>query len=174
MASSLVMARTAPLLAVYASCGVALPSKATTLAVLMMLPFLLLCFRKLMTACLHPNHTPLTLMLCVRSHIFSGVSIASASSPCIMPALLKIMSTPPQESTWDTIAATSSSLDTSHLIVFNCGCLGMIFSIFSVAFSKAGSEISAISTEAPSRRNRIVVSRPIPLHEFSKFSHLDI
>lgn len=38
MASSRVMASTAPLLAVYANWGVALPVKATTLAVLMILP----------------------------------------------------------------------------------------------------------------------------------------
>lgn len=42
MANSRVNARTAPLLAVYANWGVALPTKATTLAVLIMLPFVFL------------------------------------------------------------------------------------------------------------------------------------
>jgi hypothetical protein len=35
--------------------------------------------------------------------------------------------------------------------------------IFVIALARAGSEMSAIRTEAPSRRKRIVVSRPIPL-----------
>lgn len=81
IANSLVIANTAPLLAVYASCGVALPTRATTLAVLMMEPRVFLCWRMLRMACLLPNQTPLTLMLWVRSQIFSGVSMASASSP---------------------------------------------------------------------------------------------
>ena len=77
MANSLVSARTAPLLAVYANWGVAEPTRATTLAVLMTLAFVFPCLRKLRTACLLPNHTPLTLIACVRSQIFSGVSSAS-------------------------------------------------------------------------------------------------
>lgn len=99
MASSRVMASTAPLLAVYASCGAPLPTRATTLAVLMILVFVFLCLRMLSTACLLPYQTPLTLMLWVRSQILSGVLTASSSSACIIPALLNMTSTPPQEST---------------------------------------------------------------------------
>ncbi len=163
IANSLVIAKTAPLLAVYASCGVALPTNATTLAVLMILPFVFPCFRILITACLHPNHTPLTLILCVKSQIFSGVSIASASSACMMPALLKMISTPPQESRWETMAATSDSLETSHLIVSRRGGLGRISWTLAWAFARADSEMSAIRTAAPSRAKRMVVSRPMPL-----------
>ena len=109
IANSLVIANTAPLLAVYASCGVALPTRATTLVVLITLPRFLACLRILSTACLLPNHTPLTLILCVKSQISSGVSIASASLLCMMPALLNMMSTPPQPSTYATRAAMEGS-----------------------------------------------------------------
>lgn len=85
IASSLVKASTAPLLAVYASWGVAAPTRATTEAVLMMEPFVFLCLRRDRTACLQPNHTPLTLMLCVRSQIFSGVSMASLVCQSLHP-----------------------------------------------------------------------------------------
>src|SRR5690242_19364293 len=98
IASSLVIANTAPLLAVYASCGVALPINATKLAVLIIIPLVFLCRRMLSTACLDPYHTPFTLTFCVISQIFSGVPMASASSACMIPALLKITSHPPHES----------------------------------------------------------------------------
>lgn len=98
IANSRVIARTAPLLAVYANCGVAAPTSATIDAVLITEARFLPCFRKLRTACFDPNHTPLTLMFIVRSQMSSGHSSASPSLGCIIPALLKITSSPPQES----------------------------------------------------------------------------
>lgn len=104
MASSRVMARTAPLEAVYASWGVAAPSLATKEATLMTEPprwrpfsgsslFCLLAksqragswrkqqltLRMAITAYLQPYQTPLTLMAWVRSQIFSSVLTASSS-----------------------------------------------------------------------------------------------
>lgn len=60
IASSLVIAKTAPLEAVYASCGVALPIRATTEAVLITDVFVLLWRRNDRIACLHPYQTPFT------------------------------------------------------------------------------------------------------------------
>jgi hypothetical protein len=110
-----------------------------------------------------PNQTPLTLMLCVRSQIFSGVSIASASLACMIPALLKITSVPPQLSCDSTIACTSDSLDTSHRMDSTRGAEGTTSLTLANAFARAGSDTSAIRTLAPSRAKRILVSRPIPL-----------
>lgn len=163
MASSRVIASTAPLLAVYANWGVALPIRATTLAVLMMLPVVFLCLRILNTACLLPNQTPFTLMAWVRSQIFSDVLMASASWECMIPALLKMTSTPPHESRWATIAATSVSLETSHLTVSIWMWSGTIDFTLERAVARAGSDISAMRTWAPSRAKRTVVSRPMPL-----------
>jgi hypothetical protein len=163
MANSLVIASTAPLLAVYASWGVALPTSATTLAVLMTLVFFLPYFLKLMTACLLPNHTPLTLMACVRSQIFSGVLTASSSAECIIPALLKRTSRPPHESTCSTIACTSASFETSEILVSIFLASGTTSFNLATAFSRAGPEMSESRTLAPSRRKRTAVSRPIPL-----------
>jgi hypothetical protein len=164
IANSRVNAMTAPLLAVYASCGVALPTSATTLAVLITLAVFFPCFLKLKTAYLLPNHTPFTLMACVRSQIFSGVSIASASSACIMPALLKRTSTPPQESRCSTMALTSASLETSVILVSILLASGTISFNFATAFSSAGPEMSDMRMLAPSRAKRMHVSKPMPLH----------
>lgn len=60
MANSLVIARTAPLDAVYASCAVALPTRATTEAVFITDAFVFLCLRNDKIACLHPYQTPFT------------------------------------------------------------------------------------------------------------------
>ena len=163
MASSRVMASTAPLLAVYASWGVALPIRATTLAVFIILPLVFSCLRRLSTACLLPNQTPLTLIACVRSQIFSGVLMASASLACMIPALLNMMSTPPHESRRSTMAATSDSLETSHLHIWMRGWSGRISSTLASAMARAGSEMSAMRISAPSRAKRMVVSRPMPL-----------
>jgi len=46
----------------------------------MMLPTVLWCRRSDRMACLLPYQTPLTLMACVRSQIFSGVLMASDES----------------------------------------------------------------------------------------------
>lgn len=54
------MANTAPLEAVYASCAVALPTRATTEAVLITDAFVFLWRRNDRIACLHPNQTPFT------------------------------------------------------------------------------------------------------------------
>jgi len=84
---------------------------------------------------------------------------------CIIPALLNMMSTPPQSSRCSTMALTSDSLETSHVTVSIRGGLWRIVWIFERAFSRAGSDISAMRTAAPSRAKRMVVSRPIPLHK---------
>ena len=80
-----------------------------------------------------------------------------------MPALLNMMSTPPQESRCLTAASTSDSLDTSHLMVSSRGGSGRMEWTFDSATARAGSEMSAIRTAAPSRAKRMVVSRPMPL-----------
>lgn len=169
IASSRVMAKTAPLLAVYANCAVALPTRATTLAVLMMLPFFLPYFRRLRTACLLPNRTPFTLMLCVKSQISIGVLMASASAACIIPALLNITSTPPQGSMWAIMPLTCSSFDTSHWKVsIWLGWSGRIERTLSMAAVRAEADTSAIKTDAPSRAKRTVVSNPMPLSDVSR------
>ena len=84
---------------------------------------------------------------------------------CIIPALLNMISTPPHESRCFTMASTSVSLETSHLMVSSRGGLGRIEWTFENAFSRAGSDMSAMRTAAPSRAKRIVVSSPIPLHQ---------
>ena len=80
-----------------------------------------------------------------------------------MPALLNMMSTPPQESRCLTAASTSDSLDTSHLMVSSRGGSGRIEWTFDSAVARAGSDMSTIRTAAPSRAKRMVVSRPMPL-----------
>lgn len=154
-------------LAVYANCGVALPTNATTLAVFTTLPRSFPNFRMLKTACLHPHHTPLTLMPMVKSQIRSSVSTASLSSACMMPALLNMTSTPPQESRWETAAATSASRETSQVRV-STRCVvewreGKMEWTLVRAEEREGAEMSVIRTDAPSRRKRMVVSRPMPL-----------
>ena len=83
---------------------------------------------------------------------------------CIIPALLNMISTPPQESSSMTMASTSASLETSHLNIstrdFKLG--RMVWTLMRAKL-RAGAEMSAMRTEASSRANRIVVSRPIPL-----------
>lgn len=49
----------------------------------MMLARVFLCLRSERTACLLPNQTPFTLMLWVRSQIFSGVLMASCQDVSI-------------------------------------------------------------------------------------------
>lgn len=49
----------------------------------------------------------------------------------------------------------------------------MVSLTLEMALTRAGSEMSAIRTEAPSRANRIVVSRPIPLGEESRHQRPD-
>ena len=61
------------------------------------------------------------------------------------------------------MAATSDSLETSHLMVSRRGGLGRISWTFAWAFARAGSEMSAMRTAAPSRAKSMVVSKPIPL-----------
>lgn len=63
MASSLVIASTAPFEAVYANCAAALPTRATTEAVLITDPLVFPYLRKARTACLQPYHTPFTCVL---------------------------------------------------------------------------------------------------------------
>lgn len=86
----------------------------------------------------------------------------------MIPALLKMMSRPPQASSFSIAACTSDSLETSTLVVSTLPtAFGASDFAFAIAFSKAGSEMSVINTLAPSRRNRIVVSRPMPLSRTS-------
>ena len=135
---------------------------------LITLPLAFLNFLILSTPYLLPHHTPFTLILCVKSKIASGVAIASSSCACMMPALLNMISTPPQVSTAATIASTSASLLTSHFLVSSLvleGRLGRILLTLVRAVARAGSEISARRTEAPSRAKRMVVSRPMPLDQ---------
>lgn len=76
------------------------------------------------------------------------------------------MSTPPQASRRETAAAISDSRETSHGWVFRVwveGMEGRMEWIFSRAEERALVEMSSMRTEAPSRRKRIVVSRPMPL-----------
>ena len=62
------------------------------------------------------------------------------------------------------MAATEVSLETSTRRVSRRPVWeGRMEESLVVAFERAGSEISAIRTEAPSRRKRKVVSKPIPL-----------
>ena len=61
------------------------------------------------------------------------------------------------------MASTSASLETSHLMVSRRGGLGRMAWTFWTAVAKAGSDMSAMRTAAPSRRKRMVVSSPIPL-----------
>ena len=61
------------------------------------------------------------------------------------------------------MASTSGSLDTSHLMVSSRGGSGRIEWTFDTAAARAGSDMSAIRTAAPSRAKRMVVSRPMPL-----------
>ena len=63
------------------------------------------------------------------------------------------------------MASTSASLETSHLNVSSRGGSGRISRTLAEAVSRAGAEISAIRTAAPSRAKRMVVSRPMPLGE---------
>ncbi|KAH9845887.1 glutamine synthetase [Teratosphaeria destructans] len=87
-----------------------------------------------------------------------------ASSACMIPALLNMTSNPPQASSLATAASTSASLETSTLTVSTLpGACGASSLALVMAFASAGSEISHIKTEAPSRRNSTVVSRPMPL-----------
>ena len=85
-ASSRVIESTAPLLAVYATCGVAAPSFATNDAVLMIDPPP--ARRSAGMPNLQPKKTPRALMRIVSSHVSSLVEIASSSDACMMPALL--------------------------------------------------------------------------------------
>ena len=81
-----------------------------------------------------------------------------------MPALLNRMSSPPQESTCEIMAATEDSLETSVTMVSRRpGWEGRRVESLETAVVRAGCEMSAIRTEAPSRRKRWVVSKPIPL-----------
>ena len=105
--------------------------------------------------------------------------MASASLACMIPALLNMMSTPPQESRWSTRDLTSVSLETSqtweclvryknrHRQEFTCVSTlwaeGTSWRSFALAFSRAGAEISAMRTLAPSLAKRMHVSRPMPL-----------
>ena len=95
----------------------------------------------------------------------SALGCLETSAYCIMPALLNMMSTPPQSSRCLTMASTSDSLETSHLIVSTRGESESMERTFERAFSRAGSEMSAMRTAAPSRAKRMVVSRPIPLRK---------
>ena len=61
------------------------------------------------------------------------------------------------------MASTSASLETSHLIVSRRGGLGRMAWTFWTAVARAGSDMSAMRTAAPSRAKRMVVSSPIPL-----------
>ena len=61
------------------------------------------------------------------------------------------------------MASTSASLDTSHLMVSIRGGSGRMEWTFESAVARAGSDMSAIKTAAPSRAKRMVVSRPMPL-----------
>src|SRR5712671_4414168 len=76
----------------HASWGVAAPIVPTKLAVLTILPPVCKPFdssvgfsRIASIAYLHPHHTPLTLILMVRSQILSSVLSALSSSGCIIP-----------------------------------------------------------------------------------------
>src|SRR5687768_18055795 len=77
-ASSRVIESTAPLLAVYATCGVAAPSFATNDAVLMIDPPP--ARRSAGMPNLQPRNTPRALMRIVSSHVSSLVEIASSRS----------------------------------------------------------------------------------------------
>lgn len=68
------------------------------------------------------------------------------------------------------MAATSDSLETSHLHVWMRGWLGRISSTLASAVARAGSEMSAMRTSAPSRAKRMVVSRPMPLTQMEVLS----
>ena len=61
------------------------------------------------------------------------------------------------------MASTSDSLDTSHLMVSSRGGSGRMVWTFASAVARAGSDMSAMRTAAPSRAKRMVVSRPMPL-----------
>ncbi|MNL52165.1 hypothetical protein D3C87_1753150 [compost metagenome] len=112
-ASSRVSASTAPLLAVYATCGVAAPRIATNDAVLIIEPPPARCNAGI--PYLQPRKTPFALTFIVRSQIASSVVTALSSSLCMMPALLKIMFNFPNfSSAKATAASQSAALDTSE------------------------------------------------------------
>lgn len=70
------------------------------------------------------------------------------------------------------MALMSDSLLTSQVVISILPCMfGTISLTFAMPFSRAGREMSAIRIEAPSRANRMVVSRPIPLTEDVCQSH---
>ena len=85
-AISRVMASTAPLLVVYAICGVAAPMSATNDATLMIDPPPDSSIAGM--PALHPSQTPLRLTSMTRSQVDSGVSVAPPSSAGKIPALL--------------------------------------------------------------------------------------
>ena len=85
-ANSRVMARTPPLLAVYAICGTADPMSATSDDTFTMVP----PPESIRAGIpyLQPSQTPLRFTAITRSHVTSGVSMVPASSGGRMPALL--------------------------------------------------------------------------------------
>src|SRR3712207_3730643 len=82
----------------------------------------------------------------------------------MIPALLKMTSTPPQASTTFTIASTCASLLTSQTNVSALpSTLPTTDLTFSSAAVSASGFTSASRTLAPSCRKRMEVSRPMPL-----------
>ena len=67
------------------------------------------------------------------------------------------------------MASTSDSLDTSHLRVSRRGSGSeRVERTFERAVARAGEDMSAMRTAAPSRAKRMVVSSPMPLEMRSK------
>mmetsp|Transcript_16314 Transcript_16314/g.32509 ORF Transcript_16314/g.32509 Transcript_16314/m.32509 type:complete len:239 (+) Transcript_16314:228-944(+) len=146
-ASSLDMASTAPFEEVYASWGVAAPRSPTNEAVLMMLPPP--ARRRAGMPYLHPNHTPFTFTSMVRSQIASSVFMASSSSPCIRPALLKITETFPKAASVAAIIPSTAS-----------GCATFTSAAMAIFFPAASLMIWAVSSAAALLRSAHMTLAP--------------
>ena len=154
-ASDFVSAITAPLLAVYASCGTDDPTRATKDAMLMTEPPPARISSGM--PCLQHSARPRTLIAMVRSQICSDMVSTDSSAWSKTPALLYRTFRDPNRSTAvRMIRWTSASLVTSPVAATALSPRSPTVSCTASALT------STATTRAPSRTNTWVATRPIP------------